>query len=313
MTALTASYPSTEGVFRYFDPASQASGEKPWSKVDADIGSFSQKSVNAKVYNARANSEDFRDVDRTGFAYHTYPSKVDGNAVLKNGPEVVSQYYPEIEQALRDKLVNGKDIKKVVIFDHTIRIKDPNAARQPVNQVHVDQTPKAAEVRVRRHSPEDADELLKKRWQLINVWRPLGHAASDTPLAVIDWRSAKREDLRAVDLLYPKREAEKDDGDDRFKEVRPDEASLRSTAGYEVKGETFNVSPNPDHRFHYVKDMTPDEIMFIKCFDSASQGLDSDKPGVAGFTPHTAFTDPNTAKDARPRQSIEVRCLVFYN
>lgn len=205
-------------------------------------------------------------------------------------------------------------ICQIIIFDHTIRVRDPNSPRQPVQQVHVDQTPKAAEVRVRRHAGEEADELLKKRYQLINVWRPLGHPASDAPLAVIDWRSAKRSDLVPVDLLYPDRPAEQaQDDDDRGKEVRPSEETLRSTEGYTVKGETYNVHPNPEHRFYYVKDMTPDEVMFIKCFDSDSQGLSSDNKSVAGFTPHTAFTDPKTPKDALPRQSIEVRCLVFYN
>lgn len=61
-----------------------------------------------------------------------------------------------------------------------------------------------------------------------------------------------------------------------------------------------------------MKDMTPDEAMFIKCFDSASQGQPGGLDGVAALTPHTAFIDPNTPSDAKGRQSIEVRCLVFY-
>lgn len=61
-----------------------------------------------------------------------------------------------------------------------------------------------------------------------------------------------------------------------------------------------------------MKDMTPDEAMFIKCFDSASQGQPGGHDGIAALTPHTAFIDPNTPNDAKGRQSIEVRCLVFY-
>ena len=34
--------------------------------------------------------------------------------------------------------------------------------------------------------------------------------------------------------------------------------------------------------------------------------------GVARLTPHTAFVDPTTPKDAPLRQSIELRALVLY-
>ena len=62
-------------------------------------------------------------------------------------------------------------VKKVVIFDHTIRRRVKDAPRQLVQQVHVDQTPGAAEAYVRRHLPADeAEELLKGRYQIINVW-----------------------------------------------------------------------------------------------------------------------------------------------
>ena len=59
--------------------------------------------------------------------------------------------------------------------------------------------------------------------------------------------------------------------------------------------------------------MTPEEVMFIKCFDSRSQGQTNGRQGVAALTPHTGFVDPKTPADAKKRESIEVRCLVFYD
>jgi len=59
--------------------------------------------------------------------------------------------------------------------------------------------------------------------------------------------------------------------------------------------------------------MTPEEAMFIKCFDSRSQGQPGGREGVAALTPHTAFIDPDTPADAKGRESIEVRALVFYD
>ncbi|KZL85367.1 methyltransferase [Colletotrichum incanum] len=296
----------TTGNFRYLDPATLGgAGSKPWAKVDTDVTSFSRTERRRSVANIRDAGEDFG-TDVSGFAVYNSPAK---EKDFTDDTAVRSGYYAEVEALLREKLPG---VKKVVIFDHTIRRRVKDSPRQPVQQVHVDQTPGAAEVRVRRHVPGDeAEELLKGRYQIINVWRPIGHPASDFPLAVIDWRTTEPKDLIAVDLLYPKR-TDADD-DDRGKEVLPDPSLAQSTEGYEVKGETFSVAPSDKHKLYYAKDMTPDEAMFIKCFDSRSQGRPGGKPGLADYTPHTAFIDPNTPVDAKGRQSIEVRCLVFYD
>jgi hypothetical protein len=65
----------------------------------------------------------------------------------------------------------------VLIFDHTIRReakdvrKGPEAIqlRGPVRRVHIDQSYSASEQRVVHHLPDEAEELLKKRFQIINV------------------------------------------------------------------------------------------------------------------------------------------------
>jgi hypothetical protein len=51
--------------------------------------------------------------------------------------------------------------------------------------------------------------------------------------------------------------------------------------------------------------MRPDEVLLVKCYDSL-------KDGRARFAPHTAFVDPTAPPDARLRESIELRTLVFH-
>lgn len=298
----------TTATFKYMDPASYTGGPgtfiKPWGKVDDGGRSYTYTDRKHSVENMRGQEDKFGP-DVSGFGVYHYPAQ---EKSFTDESRVREGYYKEVENLLRDKL---SGIKKVIIFDHTIRRNQKASPRQPVQQVHVDQTPGAAEARVRRHAPEEeVEELLKGRYQIINVWRPIGHPASDFPLAVVDWRSTKPEDFVKVDLLYPKR-PEDDDGDDRGKETVPNSKHNNSTDGYEVKGETYGVAPNENHKFFYMKDMTPEEAMFIKCFDSRSQSVGGIQ-GVAGMTPHTAFVDPNSPPDAPGRQSIEVRCLVFY-
>lgn len=300
----------TTSTFKYidrssFDPNATKPFEKPWAKVDGPGYSFALKDHERSVEDIRGRESEFS-TDKSGFAVYQHPAK---EKSFREDQAVRDGYYAEVEEVLRQKLPG---VKKVVIFDHTIRRREKASPRQPVQQVHVDQTPQAADIRVRRHLPADeAEELLKGRYQIINVWRPIDNPASDFPLAVIDWRTTDPSDFINVDLLYPKRQdSPQNNDDDRGKEAFPDPQSMSSTVGYEVKGETFAVAPSDAHRFYYMKDMTPEEVMFIKCFDSRSQWFG--KQGIAHCTPHTAFVDPQTAADAPGRQSIEVRCLVFY-
>ena len=301
----------TTANFRYIDPASfdakaTAAFEKPWGKVDGPGYSFRLSDHERHVRDIRGTESQYG-TDKSGFAVYYHPATEQS---FREDSAVRESYYPEVESLLKEKLPG---VKKVVLFDHTIRRREKASPRQPVQQVHVDQTPQAAETRVRRHVPaEEAEELLKGRYQIINIWRPIQNPASDFPLAVIDYRSTTPNDFVKVDLWYPKRQdSPNDDGDDRGKEALPDPTSITSTAGYEVKGETFAVAPSDKHEFYYMKDMKPEEVMFIKCFDSRSEWFGNS--GIAHCTPHTAFVDPQTPADAPGRQSIEVRALVFYD
>ena len=51
--------------------------------------------------------------------------------------------------------------------------------------------------------------------------------------------------------------------------------------------------------------MKQNEVIVFKVYDSS-------RDGRARFTPHTSFEDPNTPAGSPPRESIEVRALVFY-
>jgi hypothetical protein len=215
-------------------------------------------------------------LDRDGFALVRHPTVIkdfyDDNAVR-------SVYYPAVEAFLTATL----KADRVLIFDHTVRKRVEGAAdvrgagpRQPATRVHVDQTDLSGRNRVREHLPEEADELLKGRVQVINLWRPIRGPVKDAPLAMCDGQSVAPADLVASDLIYPNR-----------------------------SGETYSVKYNPNHRWFYFPDMTPDEAVLLKCYDSATDGR-------TRFGPHTAFIDPTTPPEAPPRESIELRTLVFH-
>lgn len=170
---------------------------------------------------------------------------------------------------------------KVFIFDHTIRREvqgntpGTSTLRGPVQRVHIDQSYSASLSRVPHHLPEEADELVKGRVQIINVWRPIKQIQRD-PLAIAEAHSVREEDLVPVALIYPNR-----------------------------NGETLSVRYNKGQRWFYRSGLTPEEVILIKCFDSKTDGR-------ARRVPHTAFVDPSSDADAPTRESIEIRALVFH-
>ncbi|WP_407181562.1 CmcJ/NvfI family oxidoreductase [Bradyrhizobium sp. STM 3562] len=220
-----------------------------------------------QIEDARGRESEFT-LDRNGFSLVKAPTAV---ADFYDEQEIKRVYYPEVDKLLRDKV----GASRVFIFDHNVR----NAARAglapPSRQVHNDHTVNSAPRRVRDHLGAEADELLKHRFGIVNVWRPVRGPVLDSPLALCDARSFTDDDLIASDLVYA-----------------------------HVRGETSRVEYKPSHRWYYFSEMRADEALLIRIHDSANDGR-------ARLSFHTSFENP-LAPGAPPRESIEVRALVFF-
>jgi hypothetical protein len=216
------------------------------------------------------------DLDREGFGLVEARTAVQD---LWDDDEVRRVYYPESAEFI--KQVTGAS--RVFVFDHVQRRRiagmrdySRTAPRQPATRVHVDHTGKSGPQRVRDLLPDEAEELLKGRVQVINLWRPIKGPLQDAPLAFCDSQTLGEHDLVASDLVYKDR-----------------------------VGETYSVTYNPAHRWYYAPELRRDEALLLKIMDSKTDGR-------ARFMPHTSFTDPTTPADAFPRESIELRSLVFH-
>ncbi len=229
--------------------------------------------VTVSIRDGRADADSF-DLDRSGFAFRTVAT---GVRDFHDPAEVEQTYYPELEALLKAET----GASRVRIFDHTVRVTGGGDAdrptRLPVHRAHVDYTVKSGPERVRDLMGDEAEALLAGRVAEINVWRPIVGPVLASPLAVAEADSLNPEELIATDLIY----------EDRV-------------------GEIYEFAPNPAHRWVYFPEMTRDEVLLLKSYDSATDGR-------ARFTPHTAFTHPDTPADAPARQSIEVRAFVFFD
>jgi hypothetical protein len=219
------------------------------------------------VQDGRGRESEFT-LDRNGFTLLRSPTQVRD---FYSREEVKAVYYPEVERLLRDAL----GASRVVVFDHNVRNSGRDDLAQPSRRVHNDHTVNSAPRRVRDHLREDAEELLKHRFGIVNVWRPIRGPVLDSPLALCDARSFTDADLIPSDLVYR-----------------------------HVRGETSSVEFKPEHRWYYFSQMKPDEVLLIRIHDSADDGR-------ARLSFHISFENP-AAPGAPPRESIEVRALLFY-
>lgn len=188
--------------------------------------------------------------------------------------EVERVHYPEIEALIGE----AAGARRVVVFDHTRRAAGEKRAgvREPVRAVHNDYTPKSGPQRVRDLLPDEAEALLERRFAVVNAWHSIRGRVESFPLAVCDARSIGAKDFIATDLVYRDR-----------------------------VGEVFNLAHDPAHEWYYFPALEEDETVLLKCYDSETDGR-------ARFTAHTAFEDPTSPEDARPRESMELRALAFF-
>ena len=224
--------------------------------------------------------EDARDlaaaptIDREGFALVRHET---GTSNLFDPDAVRAQYYPELEALV----ARETGAERVIAFDHNVRsgemaARGENAAQNPVLFAHNDYTRASGPQRVRDLMGEgEAEELLKRRFAVINIWKPIRGPVQESPLAFCDARSIGPDDLIPTDLAYRDR-----------------------------MGEVYSMAFSERHRWFYYSAMQADEALLLKCYDS--------DPTLAQFTAHSAFEDPSSPEDAPSRESIEVRTLAFF-
>ncbi|KAK3683982.1 hypothetical protein B0T22DRAFT_267646 [Podospora appendiculata] len=282
ITHLPPSGPVTATLNFYTPPPD---GSAPYNHVDTPPTDLPQRnfsdSPHAVPITDIRGSESQHNLDTSAFqailAVPQQPSATD----FTSPTSIQTTYYPEITSLLLSHIPGSN---RVIIFDHTIRRAQRDAARTPVQRVHIDQTATSAAMRVRKHVPdaEEADRLLAGRYRIVNVWRPLNkNPVESFPLAFASSATLADEDVVPVEHRY----------------------------GNGYTGYTAAIRHNPAQRWYYLSGMTGDERLLLECFDSEAL-----KPGSAvkgGRVAHSAFTDPRTRADAEGRESIEVRALVF--
>ena len=227
--------------------------------------------MDAPIFDARPNSKDF-DIHTQGFQLITSPTKF-RNFDIQDSVE--GTYYDEVKAIIR----KTTGAKEVFVFDHIIRFGKKNSRRKPAHHVHNDYSERTAHIRAEERIGTARFAALKHRRMIqINIWRPLVERVQRSPLAFCDATTIKPKDLIPTHIRFP-------------------------DTGH--VGEIYGLRKAPGQRWSYFSEMTHNEAVLIKGYDSLTDG-------TARFTPHTAFEYPDQDPNVPPRKSIETRTFAFY-
>ncbi len=247
---------------------------QPGESHDKRSGTFEWHDV--EIHDGRLSAAQL-DLDRQGYQLIRHASAVKN---WYDAEEARRVGYPETEALL--KAITG--CSKVVVFDHTPRIDDEamqaaRGVRPPARIVHNDFIPESAAQRVRDVLPAgEAEARLNKRYGSINVWRPIKGPVVTAPLVICGYGDIGDGDLIVSERHYP---------DGRI-------------------GRIYNVAFNPAQRWVYFPHMMPDEAVLLKCYDSLTDG-------TARWTAHGSFDPADKPANAAPRESVELRTMVFWD
>ncbi|MDP5255280.1 MULTISPECIES: CmcJ/NvfI family oxidoreductase [unclassified Vibrio] len=237
-----------------------------------DVEGVEGQLITPELASVEVDVEDLRETEQvTDFLRH--------GVTFVNAPSVIKDFTQPgwqalYEQELTELAQRFTGAKDVLVFDHTLRVDDPDASRRPARNVHNDYSEQAIAQRLEDLvGREKAKQYEQGHFGFINVWRPVDNSIMSSPLGFICPYSMHQEDWMTIDLIYPDRQ-----------------------------GEILGVAANPDHHWFYLSKMRPEEAVIFNVYDN--QGL----PYVA----HSALERQEAGDDHPPRKSLESRLLVRY-
>lgn len=115
---------------------------------------------------------------------------------------------------------------------------------------------------------------------MVNFWKPWSHSVQQNPFGVLD---AETLDFEKESVLF----------------------GFDNGANAPIDNPNTQLRENERHRWIFWKNQTVEEALLFKQIDT--------RPGErARYAFHTSFYDPGLAKDALPRRSIELFCILGF-
>lgn len=241
-----------------------------WSNLTPEIRTQALTAQKVEIADARALAKP-PSLDAEGFCVVNMPMD---DPAWSDEAWVAESYIPACLSAVKN--LTGAD--HVASMHAGVLLRDTgNAQAAPAADfVHLDHTRQSA----LPFLEEAVDAETRARFPHVrayNVWRAITPPPQDVPLALCDQRSHRPEDWvvgRTVEPLYP-------------------------------DGVPYVISvPDPHQHWFYFSDLSPDEAVIFK-------GWDSDPTAPFGVM-HGAFTHPGVPPGSVPRASVEARVFALF-
>jgi hypothetical protein len=253
-------------------------------RLHIDVRDFSRTNMQFAPYTMRIHDaraiEDLLSLDREGFMVVPHRSAV---ATSRDLALLGRDYHAEMATLLT-RLTGARDVlpqRTGLLLRFGERSTEQGSAK-PARFAHLDYTIEWAHRFVDLVTAwEHATLAPYRRFAIYQTWRATSQPPQDNTLAICDGRSVANEDAVEFDVT-----------------IGPDD----------VPGNTFVsrvCKHNDAHRWYYFSNLTRDEVLVFKAFDS-------DAPD-ANNAAHTAFDDPTAPADAAPRASVEARFVAFFD
>lgn len=231
-----------------------------------------------------------------GYEMIRFPTAVADEHLINFKDEASKKVIEDVYAAECVKLVKELSGATTVIpFDWQTRLQNKkveNAVEARTGEgglpiAHVDRDTTSAPQRLKYIVGEEEGERLIKshgRWAAINVWRPVGKAVEKWPLCMVNTQDVPnwKYDTHMARVIS------RNDPDAWFKGQKPHDTVLKN---------------HENLRYHYCSDQKPEEAWVFSAFDSRDSTV----------VPHGAFWDDNSANDASPRLSFELRTWCFFD
>lgn len=294
---------TTDGKQAYLDPVTGATNLKPKKVLAIDVHDI-------------RGQEPPPTLKATGYEIVKFPTQLSVDQLLNNttaeGKVLIRErYWPEVAGLVKSysgatqvvpwhfsvrKQVREVDQERIQM-DANVQAKTlgyhpdeiffmRTGVSQPASTLHIDNNHETAMSHLQRElGDEEAQSTVDryKRWAIINVWRPIEVPVQRWPLLLVNHSRVP--------------------GGMSFEEHT--ERIYRVNDPKYYKSHDNFLKPHPRYSFWYASNLTPDEVIVFKDYDSRKDRLRG--------TPHGGFQDDATPVDAPARKSIEVRLFAFYD
>ncbi|WP_159772436.1 CmcJ/NvfI family oxidoreductase [Streptomyces sp. HM190] len=258
--------------------AGEIEGRAVFDAVDPSRTNLAFVPHTVEIHDARPFQDELS-LDREGFQLVSHTSSVVHSTDLA---ELDRVYHQEMAELI--KQVSGA--REVVVQRSGLVLRTSERAQErvgttPARFAHLDYTRTSAEqFRDSVLTAEGAEPAPYSRYVIYQAWRATSTPPHDSVLALVDATTVGEQDTR---LFYGV-----------FGPEGAPMSLLEAQLGL----------ASADHRWLYFSDMTPDEVILFK-------GFDSDSSRATGVM-HTAFDDP-MSRTGSPRASIESRFFAFFD